>query len=361
MLQGPPECHGGGWKHAISPTTTATLVQLTSWYPTGLWVSQRLRPVTPLNSKVMLEAGLSAGMGEMRWHGTITCDVVNFCRNHAKWLVQHLRQHRHASSSILADIYSRLNIMLVRPIGRAILARRSSAGCGWMVTWLPYGDMSLVMPGRPTPNHLSSKQRKQKGKFIPLLGLLPTLLRLGACYSRNIPGAHAVPSCPEVTLPSEGFKLPPDFDIMSVLRQFPRDSACGPSGLRIQHLIEAADVHLPISICSSLRANGIQQEDPLGLHKHVRSIAPDSESSELLFNLWYLDNGWLPLGLRIDTTKCELFSQCNLDGFPTNMKMAHEPNFEILGTPIEDVIFCIKFLAQKRAKAVKMLSQLSGV
>ena len=38
---------------------------------------------------------------------------------------------------------------------------------------------------------------------------------------------------------------------------------------------------------------GIQQEDPLGLHKHVRSIAPDSESSELLFNLWYLDNGTL--------------------------------------------------------------------
>ena len=34
-----------------------------------------------------------------------------------------------------------------------------------------------------------------------------------------------VPSSPEVTLPSEGFKLPPDFDIMSVLRQFPRDNA----------------------------------------------------------------------------------------------------------------------------------------
>ena len=42
------------------------------------------------------------------------------------------------------------------------------------------------------------------------------------------------------------------------------------------------------------------------------------------------------------------------------MKMAHEPNFEILGAPIGDVIFCAKFLAQKRAKAVKLLSQLSG-
>ena len=63
-----------------------------------------------------------------------------------------------------------------------------------------------------------------------------------------------VPSHPEIMLPSESFKLPPDLDIRSVLHQFPRDSACSPSGLRIQHLIEAAEVHLPISICSSLRA-----------------------------------------------------------------------------------------------------------
>ena len=41
---------------------------------------------------------------------------------------------------------------------------------------------------------------------------------------------------------------------MSVLHSFPRDTACGPSGLRIQHLIDAVEGHLPISICSSLRA-----------------------------------------------------------------------------------------------------------
>ena len=41
-----------------------------------------------------------------------------------------------------------------------------------------------------------------------------------------------VSSHPEVTLPSEGFKLPADFNIMSGL---PKDSACGPSGMRIQH------------------------------------------------------------------------------------------------------------------------------
>ena len=48
-----------------------------------------------------------------------------------------------------------------------------------------------------------------------------------------------VPSHPEVTLPSEGFKLPPDFDIMSVLRQFSKDSACGPSGMRIQKQLKS--------------------------------------------------------------------------------------------------------------------------
>ena len=61
-------------------------------------------------------------------------------------------------------------------------------------------------------------------------------------------------SCPEVTLPSEGFRLPPDLNIMLVLHQFPRDSASGPSGLRIQHLIDAAEVHLATPICASLRA-----------------------------------------------------------------------------------------------------------
>ena len=63
-----------------------------------------------------------------------------------------------------------------------------------------------------------------------------------------------IPTLPDNTLPPGTTALPPEFNIMSVLRSFPRDTACGPSGLRIQHLIDAAEVHLPISICSSLRA-----------------------------------------------------------------------------------------------------------
>eukprot|EP00731_Ephydatia_muelleri_P000766 Em0001g766a len=321
-----------------------------------------------------------------------------------------------------------------------------------------------------------------------------------------------VPSHPEIVLPAESFKLPPDLDIRSVLYQFPRDSACGPSGLRIQHLIEAVEVHLPISICSSLRAivniladgrapigvakflaggsltalmknkegspldlrpivvlgvaypagaeklvhgfrrcisehwgdrefvackvdlknafnevlrqalleecathfpelfrwvywcygqhptlwhpmgtlgseQGVHQGDPLGpllfslvLQKLVRAIAADKECSNLLFNRWYLDDGTLagptdavkraiqliqqigpPMGLRINATKCELISQGSLEGFPADMKRQHDSNVEILGAPIGDVIFCAKFLAQKRAKAVRLLSQVAEV
>eukprot|EP00731_Ephydatia_muelleri_P021595 Em0014g186a len=43
------------------------------------------------------------------------------------------------------------------------------------------------------------------------------------------------------------------------------------------------------------------------------------------------------------------------------MKVSHEPNFEVLGAPIGDPIFCAKFLAQRRAKAAKLLSQLVTV
>ena len=43
------------------------------------------------------------------------------------------------------------------------------------------------------------------------------------------------------------------------------------------------------------------------------------------------------------------------------MKMYDEPNLEILGAPIGDVIFCAKFLTHKRAETVRLLSQLSEV
>ena len=51
-----------------------------------------------------------------------------------------------------------------------------------------------------------------------------------------------------------------------------------------------------------------------------------------------------PLGLFI---KCELFSKGGLRGFPDEMKKSNVLNFEILGAPIGDSIFCAKSIAKK--------------
>ena len=40
---------------------------------------------------------------------------------------------------------------------------------------------------------------------------------------------------------------------MAILHSFPKDTACGPSGLRIQHLIEAAEVPLQFPIGAVLK------------------------------------------------------------------------------------------------------------
>ena len=72
-----------------------------------------------------------------------------------------------------------------------------------------------------------------------------------------------------------------------------------------------------------------------------------------LFNMWYLYDGTLAgpndavkhaihhiqqfgpsLELYINMTKCELFSRGDIVGFPADIKVFHEPNFEILGAPI---------------------------
>ncbi|KAL5475099.1 hypothetical protein EMCRGX_G027154 [Ephydatia muelleri] len=129
--------------------------------------------------------------------------------------------------------------------------------------------------------------------------------------------------------------------------------------------------------------SGVQQGDLLGpllfclvLHKMVTAIATDSICSQLSFHSWYMDDGVIagskqaalqalsiikqlgpPLGLFINTSKCELFSKGGLTGFPDGMK-SNALNFEILGVPIGDPIFCAKSIAEKRANASKFLALL---
>jgi hypothetical protein len=58
------------------------------------------------------------------------------------------------------------------------------------------------------------------------------------------------PTCHEV--PTEVLRLPADFNLREILRSFPRGTACGPSGLRADHLAEAAESTLPTTFLSTL-------------------------------------------------------------------------------------------------------------
>ena len=117
-------------------------------------------------------------------------------------------------------------------------------------------------------------------------------------------------------------------------------------------------------------------QDPLGslhfclvLHKVVTAIAADSICSQLSFHSWYVDDGVIavekqavlqalsiikqigsPLGLFINTSKCELFSKKDFGGFPDEMKKSNALKFEILGVPIGGPIFCAKSIAEKRGE-----------
>ena len=50
-----------------------------------------------------------------------------------------------------------------------------------------------------------------------------------------------------------GAILPPDFNVLTILKSFSKATACGPSGLRIQHLLNATEVPLPSPIGALLR------------------------------------------------------------------------------------------------------------
>ena len=118
---------------------------------------------------------------------------------------------------------------------------------------------------------------------------------------------------------------------------------------------------------------GVQQGDPLGpllfsiaLQKLILSIHNDESCTDLLLNVWYLDDGVLAghlasvsraldiiqsegpsLGFHVNLKKCELFSPSVLSLFPTSIPSSNIPNFELLGVPISDTAFCSSFTARK--------------
>ena len=118
----------------------------------------------------------------------------------------------------------------------------------------------------------------------------------------------------------------------------------------------------------------------LVLHKLVSAIATDEDTAKLLFHAWYLDDGVVagskqsvlhalaiiqelgpPLGLVINPSKCELYSQNDMSVFSSQMKQSNMPHLEILGSPIGDTIFCANVVSQKCAQASQLLSQIEEV
>ena len=76
------------------------------------------------------------------------------------------------------------------------------------------------------------------------------MIQRGKCSRQNI---RPLPSFNTAELALEPLLVPEDFDISYVLKSFPKSTAAGPSGLRVQHLLDAAAITLPTSIYSLLR------------------------------------------------------------------------------------------------------------
>eukprot|EP00731_Ephydatia_muelleri_P009723 Em0005g309a len=332
---------------------------------------------------------------------------------------------------------------------------------GPKVSSVHYGiEHSIIIPLVPTPPLTTNIQQFRQQTLLLREGLLSkacqVLTSLGLALNNNttwnlLVSMHLEGTPPPQLLPQPC--LPPDFDIMALLHSFPKDTACGPSGLRIQHLIEASEVSLQFPICAVLRvvvnllisskvpvqvarflAGGnlvaLEKNKPnfppdiwlIAVGEAIRHLAgkclcviPKGKAHDFLAPLqlgvacpagaekiihglrgcvdehWHdadfavlkidlhnafnqisrqavLDacglhfpellpwSSWCynrgpPLGLCINITKCELFSLSELSTFPDEMKRSIVPHFEILGTPIDDLVLCAKFVAQKQSEA----------
>eukprot|EP00731_Ephydatia_muelleri_P003315 Em0001g3315a len=190
-----------------------------------------------------------------------------------------------------------------------------------------------------------------------------------------------LPIIPETTS-AQSISLNDDFDVYNILKSFPKGTAAGPSGLRVQHLLDAASIPLPTTIGSLLRrvvnllvSGKVPQEVSLfmaggsltALSKLKPGCAPDIRPIAVGEVLRRLTGKCL----------CAVLKQRVIDFFepiqfgvacpmgsekqPSELKVSNLPHFEILGCPIGDYIYCANFIASKRLQARKLLLQLKDV
>ena len=71
---------------------------------------------------------------------------------------------------------------------------------------------------------------------------------------KHLVSKHPECACPSVpTLPPVDTGIPSDFNLMAILMSSPKLTAAGPSGLCIQHIIDASEVPQQIPILQLLR------------------------------------------------------------------------------------------------------------
>ena len=120
-----------------------------------------------------------------------------------------------------------------------------------------------------TPRDRHPKQRSTRQSIVTAISLAREGLYGKACQALTSTGiapntdttwellrSKHPKGTPPTTLSIEALGttiLPQDLDMLSILRSFPKATACGPSGLRMQHLLDAAEVQVPTSISSSLK------------------------------------------------------------------------------------------------------------
>ena len=130
-----------------------------------------------------------------------------------------------------------------------------------------FGTLWNLAKGRAIPvaheSHGNDKRRIESAVSMARAGLFGKASRL-LLSSGLAPNTDTTwqlllskhPSCPPPVaplIPSTPATIGPDFNMLAILHSFPKDTAAGPSGLRIQHLLDAATIPLPTSICSALR------------------------------------------------------------------------------------------------------------
>eukprot|EP00731_Ephydatia_muelleri_P016202 Em0009g626a len=104
------------------------------------------------------------------------------------------------------------------------------------------------------------------------------------------------PSCPTPVPPvvhTTPVSLEPDFNIIAILQSYPKDTAAGPSGLRVQHLLDVISIPLHTPICSSLRQVSHDQADAEVLAAETHKLHSNGPKCQGL--------GWSCIPLAVET------------------------------------------------------------